>query len=131
MLLPVHVAAGGLAMLLGGVALSVKKGGTIHRRAGLLFVYAMLVMGVTASLLAFRKSPADPNLFAGFMTAYFVVTGLTTVRRPSAWTVRINPAALAVVCGLGLLYIVWGIKAFNSRRGFLNGVPFQMFFFLA
>ena len=45
MLLPIHVAAGGLALVLGAVALLVKKGGTIHRRSGLLFVYAMLVMG--------------------------------------------------------------------------------------
>ena len=43
MLLPIHVAAGGLAIVLGAVALLVKKGGTIHRRSGLLFVYAMLV----------------------------------------------------------------------------------------
>jgi uncharacterized membrane protein len=43
MLLPIHIAAGGLAIILGAVALSVKKGGTIHRRSGLLFVYAMLV----------------------------------------------------------------------------------------
>ena len=37
MLLPIHVAAGGLAIILGAVALSVKKGGNIHRRSGLLF----------------------------------------------------------------------------------------------
>ena len=30
MLLPIHIAAGGLAIVLGAVALSVKKGGTIH-----------------------------------------------------------------------------------------------------
>jgi len=35
MLLSVHIAAGGLAIVLGAVALSVKKGGTIHRRSGL------------------------------------------------------------------------------------------------
>ena len=63
-----------------------KKGGTIHRRSGLLFVYAMLVMGTTASILAFLKSPTDANVFAGFMTAYFVVTALTTVRPVSPWT---------------------------------------------
>jgi uncharacterized membrane protein len=38
MLLPIHVATGGLALVLGAVALLVKKGGTIHRRGGLLFV---------------------------------------------------------------------------------------------
>src|SRR5437868_9809776 len=86
MLLPIHVAAGGLAILLGAVALSVKKGGTIHRRSGLLFVYAMIIMGTSASILAFRKSPTDSNVLGGFMTAYFVGTALTTVRPASPWT---------------------------------------------
>ena len=40
MLLPIHVAAGGLATVPGGVALSVNKGGTAQRRSGLLFVGA-------------------------------------------------------------------------------------------
>ena len=69
-----------LAIVLGAVALSVKKGGTIHRRSGLLFVYAMLVMGTSASILGFLKSPTDGNVVGGLMTAYFVGTALTTVR---------------------------------------------------
>jgi hypothetical protein len=131
LLLPIHIAAGGLAIVLGAVALVVRKGGTLHRRSGLLFVYAMLVMGFSASILGFLKSPTDGNVFAGFMTAYFVGTALTTVRPMSPWTRRINGAALAVAAGLALLDIVAGVKAFNSPRGFLNGVPFVMYFFLA
>jgi hypothetical protein len=65
------------------------------------------------------------------MSIYFVVTALTTVRPVSPWTRRINVAALIVVVGLGLLDILGGVKAFNSPRGALNGVPFPMFFFLA
>ena len=131
MLLPIHIAAGGLAIVLGALALLVKKGGTIHRRSGLLFVYAILVMGTTASLLGFRKSPTDPNVFAGFMTAYFGGTALTTVRPLSSWTRRINVAALPVAVGLALADIAYGVKIFNSPRGVLNGVPFLMPFFLA
>ena len=86
MLLPIHIAAGGLAIVLGAVALSVKKGGTIHRRSGMLFVYAMLVMGITASILGFRNGIADGNVVAGVMTVYFVGTALTTVRPASPWT---------------------------------------------
>ena len=123
MLLPIHVAAGGLALVLGAVALSVKKGGTIHRRSGLLFVCAMLVMGISAAILG--------NVGGGVMTVYFVGTALTTVRPVSAWTRTFNVAALMVVVGLALLTIVGGVKAFNSPGGFLNGVPFLMFFFLA
>lgn len=44
LVLPIHVAAGGLALGLGAVALLAKEGGTTHRRSGLLFVYAMLVI---------------------------------------------------------------------------------------
>src|SRR5207302_3748711 len=73
-LLSIHIAAGGLAIVLGAVALLVKKGGIIHRRSGLLFVYAMVVLGTTAALLGFRKSPTDGNVFGGLMTVYFVST---------------------------------------------------------
>ena len=69
MLLSIHIAAGGLAIVLGAVALLVKKGGTIHRRSGLLFVYAMLVLGTTAALLGFRKSPTCPKKTSGRSSA--------------------------------------------------------------
>jgi uncharacterized membrane protein len=123
MLLPIHIAAGGLALVLGAVALSVKKGGTIHRRSGLLFVCAMLVMGGTAAILG--------NVGGGLMTVYFIVTALTTVRPVSPWTRGMNVAALTVAVGLALVDIAGGVKAFNSPRRLLNGVPFPMFFFLA
>jgi hypothetical protein len=129
--LPIHVAAGGLALLLGAVALVARKGGTAHRRSGLLFVYAMLVMGASASILALRRSPGDPNVFAFFMTGYFVGTALTTVRPVSPWTRRIDVAALTVVLGLALGTIARGVKALYTPGGFLNGVPFPMHFFLA
>jgi uncharacterized membrane protein len=122
-ILPIHIAAGGLALVLGGVALSVKKGGTVHRRGGLLFVYAMLVMGISAAFLG--------NAGGGLMAVYFVVTALTTVRPVSPWTRRINIGALVLVAGLVFLDILGGMKAFNSPKGTLDGVPFAMFFFLA
>ena len=135
LLLPIHIAAGGLAMILGAVALVAKKGGTVHRRSGLLFVYVMLVMGFSASILGFRNSPTDGNVFAGLMTAYFVGTALTTVRPVSPWTRRINAAALTVVVGLALGSIVGGVKNFNNPHLSPGGVPFRtigvMSFFIA
>ncbi|MCI0348508.1 MAG: DUF2306 domain-containing protein [Acidobacteriales bacterium] len=131
MLLAIHIVAGGLALILGAVALLAKKGGTVHRRSGLLFVCAMLVMGFSASILGFLKSPTDGNVFAGFMVAYFVGTALTTVRPVTPWTYRINVAGLIVVVGLGVGDIMAGVEAFNSPGGFRNGVPYQMLFFLA
>jgi uncharacterized membrane protein len=130
MLLPIHIAAGGLAIVLGGLALSVKKGGTIHRRSGRLFVSAMLVMSISGAILGLRSGAAG-NFFGGLGTAYFVVTALTTVRPASPWTRAINVAGLTVAAGLALLHIVAGVEAFNSPTGWRNGAPFQMLFFLA
>ena len=132
MLLPIHIAAGGLAIVLGATALLARKGGTIHRRSGLLFVCAMLALGISAAILGFRKSgPTDSNVFGGLMTVYFVVTALTTVRPVSLWTRYINVAALTVAVVLAIVDIMGGVKAFNSSRGSLNGVPFPMLFFIA
>ena len=121
-LLPIHIFAGGLAMVLGAVALSVKKGGTLHRRSGLLFVYVMLVMGISASILEFLKTPNWANVLVALMTAYFVGTALTTVRPASPWTRRINAAALTIVVGLALGAIAKAVSTpahpLNINAGF-------------
>jgi predicted membrane protein DUF2306 len=131
MLLPIHIAAGGLAITLGAVALLAKKGGAIHRRSGALFVCAMLVLGISASILGFRNGPTDPNVFGGFMTLYFVGTAWTTVRPASPWIRRFTSAALVIPLGVALSSIVRGVEALHSPRGVVGGVPFQMHFFLA
>ena len=129
-MLPAHIAAGGAAIVLGAVALLVKKGGTLHRRSGLLFVCAMLVMSTTGAILGIR-SGTPGNVVGGLGTAYFVVTALTTVRASSAWTGGINVAGLTVAVGLAVFQIVAGIEAFNTPTGWRHGAPFQMLFFFA
>lgn len=125
MLLPMHIAAGGMAIVLGAIALLVRKGGTLHRRSGLLFVYAMLAMGTSAAILALRKGLADGNVMAAIMTVYFVGTALTTVRPASPWTRRINAAALAVALGLALVAVVGGLRGLDSPGRSPGGVPFR------
>ena len=124
MLLPIHIVAGGLAIILGAIALTVKKGGRLHRRSGWLFVYAMLVMGFTASMLGFLKSPTDGNVFAGFLSAYFVGTALTTVRQPSPWTRAINVIALSVAVVLALGSVMAGVTSLNTPGRDPGGIPF-------
>jgi len=131
MLLPIHIVAGGLAMIFGGVALAASKGATLHRRSGLLFVYAMLTMGISGSILALHKSLTNDNALGGFMSAYFVITALTTVRPVSAWTRWLNSVALLVAIALLIIEIGLGFRALASPGGTINGVPFFMLFFFA
>jgi len=122
MLLPLHIVAGALAMILGAVALVARKGARVHRRSGQLFVGSMLTMGITASML---------GPFAnGLMPAYFVVTALTTVRPVAGWTRWVNVSALLVAVVLALGSMAKGFTAFGTPSGTLNGVPFFMLFFI-
>ena len=122
MLLQIHIVAGALAMILGAVALLARKGAKVHRRSGQLFVLSMLTMGITASVLG--------NTGGGLMSAYFVVTALTTVRPVTAWTRWVNVSALLVAVVLALGSMDKGFKAFGTSSGTLNGVPFFMLFFI-
>ena len=131
LLLPIHIVAGGLAIVLGATALLAPKGLVVHRTSGLLFVYAMLTMGISGSVLALRTSLTNANVMGGFMSAYFVVTALTAVRRPSEWTRRLNVIALAAAIGLALVQMSLGVRALSMPRRAFDGVPFFMLFFLA
>lgn len=132
MLLPIHVAAGGLAMLLGVAALLAAKGGTMHRRSGLLFVAAMLALGVSGSLLALLGEPVNTaNVLGGLMAVYFASTALTTVRPVSAWTRGVDYAALAVAAVLVAMDVAGGVKALGRASGVYEGVPYFMHFLFA
>src|SRR3954467_9984060 len=120
MLLPIHIVAGGLAIVLGAIALAAPKGATLHRRSGLLFVYAMLTMGISGSILAARQSLTNANVLGGFMSAYFAITALTTVRPVSPWTRRLNVGALLVAIALALVEVVLGSRALASPRRAIN-----------
>jgi len=129
-LLPLHIVAGGLAIILGAVALLAAKGRALHRKSGILFVYAMVTMGLSASILALRNG-FNPNFLGGLTSAYFVLTALTTVRPVSLWSRRLNLAAMVVAFALALLEIGLGVKALASPHWMINGVPGPMMFFMA
>ena len=56
--LVVHVIAGGLGIASGFVALSAAKGAKLHRKSGIVFVYAMLTMALMGSFMAFVRGVA-------------------------------------------------------------------------
>lgn len=125
----VHILAGGLAMVFGVVALSAAKGGRLHRRSGMLFVYAMLVMALLgASIAALRGKAPEMNVPAGLLTAYLVVTALTTVRPSTAATRRVDLGAMLAAFAVGLTALVFAGQAMaagGKRSGF--AFPLLMF----
>jgi uncharacterized membrane protein len=89
LILPAHIIAGGLTLVFGYVALYATKGATLHRKSGMLFVYAMVTMSLSGALMdALKTSRISINVIAGLLTFYLVTTALLTVRnglRESRW----------------------------------------------
>ncbi len=75
----IQILAGAMALLVGFAAMFAKKGSRLHRRAGLLFVVAIVVMGATGALVAALKS-VRISVVAGLLVVYLAGTALLTVR---------------------------------------------------
>ena len=112
MVLPIHIVAGVLALVFGYVALFAPKGASVHRKSGVLFVFAMVTLSLSGALMeALTKSLTSVNVVAGLLTFYLVTTALLTVRRPqgNAWIDRtalfgaLTVSALAFKAGFDLL----------------------------
>lgn len=105
----VHIASGGLALLSGTAAVIARKGGPLHARAGTWFFAAMLVLGITASILEpFRTPPGSP--LGGVFVCYFVATSWVAARRSDGTTGKFEIVACAAALGLGAL-IGWSAVA--------------------
>jgi hypothetical protein len=98
----IHVAAGLTAILTGAAAVAAPKGGRLHAAAGTWFFAAMLVLGITASILEpFRTPPGSP--VAGIMVCYFVATSWVAARRRDGTTGRFEILACAAALVMAAL----------------------------
>jgi uncharacterized membrane protein len=122
--LPVHIIAGALSIVFGFVALYAVKGARLHRESGMLFVYSMMTMALIGATMAVVRNVAPgANAPVGLLTAYLVITGLTTVRPPSAGSRWLDLGLMLAALAVGLLLLMFGAEAFMSPRGKLYGMP--------
>ncbi|HZH44437.1 MAG TPA: hypothetical protein VEY50_10190 [Lysobacter sp.] len=101
-----------LAIAAGFVALYARKGSTTHRRFGRVFAYAMVVMTLSAVMVAAFLRPNPGNIVAGTTTFYLVCTGWLAVARTvaasRAWLVGLATAALGISAyAFGIGGIAW------------------------
>ena len=82
-ILSAHIFGGSLAIAAGLVAIAAPKGASWHRKSGMVFFYAMLLMATLAVFMAaFRGVAPGVNIPMGLLTLYLVVTGVNAVRPP-------------------------------------------------
>lgn len=120
-LVMLHIAAGGVGIVSGFVALGAAKGGPAHRKVGTVFCVAMLTMAGLAAMLA-ALGGQKFNTIAGTFTVYLVTTAWTTVRRGEAPR-RIDLAAMVVAFAVATAGFVLGGLAAASPYGLEDGDP--------
>ncbi len=115
-IMAIHIAGGLTALLSGTLAVAARKGGATHTVAGSWFFAAMLVLGVTASILEpYRVPPGSP--VGGIMVCYFVATSWMAARRRDGTTGRFEIIACVAALGLGAAMIWGGMTGATTPAG--------------
>ena len=112
----IHIMGGLIALAAGTLAVAARKGGTVHAWAGTGFFGAMLVLGVTASILGPFKTPPDSPV-GGIMVCYFVATAWMTARRRDGKAGRFEKIACAVILVIAALMVAGGFEAARAPTG--------------
>lgn len=124
-----HIVAGSAALIGGFAALYTRKGGRLHRRSGMVFVYAILAMSLSGALIALARGRAPMiNVPSAALSAYLVVTGLTTVRPLASAQRRLDIGAVAAAAALGLTCFALGIPVI-AGGGPEAGMAYPLFMF--
>ena len=127
-LVPLHVIAAAIALVSGFIALYAFKGGTLHRKSGTIFAYAMLVMSLSGAVMAIGRAGAAVNIPVGLLTAYLVVTSLATVRPLFGGSHTLDRAAMMAAFAIGAGCLLVAIT--GAARGVM-AFPLVMFSVLA
>ena len=117
-----HVVAGSAALLAGGAALLVRKGGSLHAKAGTVFFASMLAMAGTGALIAAVK-PERGTAVIGLLTCYLVATAWTAARRRDGQARPADAAWLAMALACAGAMLAFGLLASASPNGRFDSLP--------
>lgn len=122
-----HVGTGVIALVAGFVAIAVRKGGTWHRRSGIVFVYAMIA---TAVALAGISVYEGKSIGGGVLIIYLVFTAWTAVRPLRGPGRRVDIALMVLAFTLAAAGYTRAFTALGRPGNQIDGVPAGMMFFM-
>lgn len=124
-----HVLAGTIALAAGSVAIVARKGSAWHRRSGIVFVYAMIAMGLTGVGISVYEG--NTTVLAGAITAYLVFTAWTAIRPLAEGGRRVDIALMLLAWLFAIGTWMEAIETLGMPGMHRDGVPAGMQFFFA
>ena len=115
-LLFLHIAAGSLSLLAGGLNMILPKGGKRHRKIGRLFITGMMLTGGSALFMAQIKP--NPFLFIiGVFTIYLVGTADRYIKLSQNKPLLIDWVYTLGMFVFGSIFIIWGVITLTKSDG--------------
>lgn len=125
-----HAAAGTVGIVTGIAAIATRKGGRVHRTAGLIFVGAIIAAALSAIYLAI-KSGTPGFIAAGVLIVYFMLTAWMAVRRREGEAGWFELAAFLFAATGAALTFYAGYQSVRDGTALLGGVPVFTFAIVA
>lgn len=130
MLIIIHASLGGFGLVSGIISMASKKGRSVHKNAGKVFVYAMLASAIISIPVCFMPGHENMFLFAiAVFTIYLVLSGqrallykLNNLKNISTWK---DWMISGVMFAFGLALVIEG----SFKLLYPNGPTILFFFF--
>ena len=120
--LAVHFAAGLVSIGAGVVALSVVKGGRLHKQSGLVFTWAMSILGLTAAGIGMYENRPG-QVLGGLVATYLVLSAMTTVKTLPRIGQRSNIALMVLAFAFAMAMLYGGVTEWLDPTVKVEGRP--------
>lgn len=111
-LLITHIATGCIALVVGLIPMFVQKGNQMHKRAGLIFVYCMITVAVTALLLCVLQPFKLMRLFLtgiAVFSFYLTITGWRATKQKNGQVTTFDRSLSYVTLTVSVAMIGYGV----------------------
>ena len=101
-LIYIHAGFGGIALLLGTLAIIFKKGSPKHKATGRYFFYSMMISAILALLISCLPGHHSPFLFSiGLFSMYFLLTGYRALK----YKKKVQSVLVEIIGNIAMLII--------------------------
>ncbi len=102
LLIYIHAGLGGIALLMGALAIIFKKGSQKHKATGKYFFYAMMSSAIIALVISCLPGHHSPFLFSiGLFSMYFLLTGYRALK----YKKKVESVAIEIIGNIVMLII--------------------------
>ena len=116
-----HIVCGSLALIAGTLSIINNKGSRFHRITGIIFVYALLIVAVSAIVIT--QIPGHSNLFLliiGVFAAYLAGSGYRALflkqLNPLPQPKKIDWAISGIMAVFAVYFVLYGVKVFFINK---------------